>query len=370
MSIFAINLGVGVGAGPRHRLQPADRRALPRGTPGARQARGHYRRVEHGWTYGRLLRRASRFGAVRPRGVPDVLPAIVRLRGDLRRRDRCRRRRRRRAYLAAVGPRIYALLLRPAAQAGATGHRALAHDRNDGDALACPHSGDRVGRCSRCWWCSFWVRQPTSPRRPQPAPRRRPPPWRATDNRDGFCPARERHAGHLRRRIHRRGTRLRGQSRRRGAASRRFTVRTGRSRTVCVRPSACCSSTPTSSRTSRRGSPSRPTSSRCPRRVSNWFVTCGQCPRRSRRTTHWGSVRATIYGKEAIVRRLPVALAIIVIINVFGGTPTWLTRSVLQPVKAIVFTTTTSLTATFGALVFIFHGDLRWLVGDFTSPTH
>ena len=39
--------------------------------------------------------RDSRFGAVRPRGVPDVLPAIVRLRGDLRRRDRCRRRRRR-----------------------------------------------------------------------------------------------------------------------------------------------------------------------------------------------------------------------------------------------------------------------------------
>ena len=44
----------------------------------------------------------------------------------------------------------------------------------------------------------------------------------------------------------------------------------------------------------------------------------------------------------------------------------WLTRSVFLPVKAILLTIL-SLTATFGALVFIFQdGHLRWLVSDFT----
>ena len=72
----------------------------------------------------------------------------------------------------------------------------------------------------------------------------------------------------------------------------------------------------------------------------------------------------TYDGKEAIVHRLPVALAIIAITTFVMLM--WLTRSVFLPVKAIVLTTL-SLTATFGALVFIFQdGHLRWLVGDFT----
>ena len=141
--------GVGTRAGPRHRLQPADRRALPRGTPGARQTRGHSRRDDHCRTYGRFLRRDGRFGAVRTRGVPDVLPAIVRLRGDLRRRDRCRRRRRRPArHTRRRRTPHRRALLRPAAQAGATGHRALAHDRDGGDAPA-RTDRDCVGRRAR-----------------------------------------------------------------------------------------------------------------------------------------------------------------------------------------------------------------------------
>ncbi|MFG1933890.1 MMPL family transporter [Mycobacterium sp. NPDC048908] len=72
----------------------------------------------------------------------------------------------------------------------------------------------------------------------------------------------------------------------------------------------------------------------------------------------------TYDGKEAIVHRLPVALAIIVITTFVMLM--WFTRSVFLPVKAIALTIL-SLTATFGALVFIFQdGHLRWLVGDFT----
>ncbi len=68
--------------------------------------------------------------------------------------------------------------------------------------------------------------------------------------------------------------------------------------------------------------------------------------------------------KESIVERLPWALGIIVattlvLLFLFTG-------SVLIPVKAIVMNTL-SLTASFGAAVYIFQeGHLRWLVGDFT----
>ena len=72
----------------------------------------------------------------------------------------------------------------------------------------------------------------------------------------------------------------------------------------------------------------------------------------------------TYDGKEAILHRLPVALAIIAITTFVMLM--WLTRSVFLPVKAIVLNTL-SLTAAFGALVFVFQdGHLRWLVGDFT----
>jgi len=81
-------------------------------------------------------------------------------------------------------------------------------------------------------------------------------------------------------------------------------------------------------------------------------------------TTVTGLGAQTYDGKEAIGRRLPVALAIIAITTFVMLM--WLTRSVFLPVKAIALTTL-SLTATFGALVFIFQdGHLRWLVGDFT----
>ncbi|KRE25318.1 hypothetical protein ASG82_17195 [Mycobacterium sp. Soil538] len=72
----------------------------------------------------------------------------------------------------------------------------------------------------------------------------------------------------------------------------------------------------------------------------------------------------TYDGKEAIVHRLPLALAIIAITTFVMLM--WFTRSVFLPLKAIALSIL-SLTATFGALVFIFQdGHLRWLVGDFT----
>ncbi|MER5970393.1 MMPL family transporter [Streptomyces sp. NPDC002055] len=69
--------------------------------------------------------------------------------------------------------------------------------------------------------------------------------------------------------------------------------------------------------------------------------------------------------KSVIGDRLPYALGIIVILMfvllyLFTG-------SLLVPAKAILFNTL-SLTASFGAMVFIFQdGHLKWLVGDFTS---
>jgi putative drug exporter of the RND superfamily len=68
--------------------------------------------------------------------------------------------------------------------------------------------------------------------------------------------------------------------------------------------------------------------------------------------------------KDSILSRLPLALGLIVaatlvLLFLFTG-------SVLIPVKAIVMNTL-SLTASFGAAVYIFQeGHLRWLVGDFT----
>ncbi len=72
----------------------------------------------------------------------------------------------------------------------------------------------------------------------------------------------------------------------------------------------------------------------------------------------------TADAKDTIMARLPLALAIIAITMFL--TLLVLTRSVVLPIKALVLNTL-SLTATFGALVFIFQdGHLRWLVGDFT----
>ncbi|SER47677.1 putative drug exporter of the RND superfamily [Streptomyces sp. yr375] len=69
--------------------------------------------------------------------------------------------------------------------------------------------------------------------------------------------------------------------------------------------------------------------------------------------------------KTVIADRLPYALGVIVVLMfvllyLFTG-------SLLVPAKAIVFNTL-SLTATFGAMVYIFQdGHLKWLVGEFTT---
>jgi RND superfamily putative drug exporter len=68
--------------------------------------------------------------------------------------------------------------------------------------------------------------------------------------------------------------------------------------------------------------------------------------------------------KATMARRLPIALAVIVITTFLALLA--LTGSVLAPLKALVLNAL-SLTAVFGALVFVFQeGHLRWLVGDFT----
>ncbi|WP_304119178.1 MMPL family transporter [Mycolicibacterium bacteremicum] len=79
-----------------------------------------------------------------------------------------------------------------------------------------------------------------------------------------------------------------------------------------------------------------------------------------------GSAATLVDATDAIADRLPWALGVIalstfVLLFLFTG-------SLLIPVKAIV-TNLLSLSATFGALVYVFQeGHLRWLVGDFT-PT-
>ncbi|MBC6445970.1 MMPL family transporter [Actinokineospora xionganensis] len=77
-----------------------------------------------------------------------------------------------------------------------------------------------------------------------------------------------------------------------------------------------------------------------------------------------GPSAALVDTKDALVSALPLAIAIIVVsvlvlLFLFTG-------SVLIPLKALVLNML-SLSATFGALVYIFQdGHLRWLVGDFT----
>jgi len=79
-----------------------------------------------------------------------------------------------------------------------------------------------------------------------------------------------------------------------------------------------------------------------------------------------GSAATLVDATDTIADRLPLALAVIalstfVLLFLFTG-------SLLIPLKAIV-TNLLSLSATFGALVYVFQeGNLRWLVGDFT-PT-
>lgn len=79
-----------------------------------------------------------------------------------------------------------------------------------------------------------------------------------------------------------------------------------------------------------------------------------------------GSAATLVDATDTIADRLPWALAVIalstfVLLFLFTG-------SLLIPLKAIV-TNLLSLSATFGALVYVFQdGHLRWLVGDFT-PT-
>lgn len=69
--------------------------------------------------------------------------------------------------------------------------------------------------------------------------------------------------------------------------------------------------------------------------------------------------------KTVIAERLPYALGIILVLMfllllLFTG-------SLLVPLKAIIFNTL-SLTASFGAMVYIFQdGHLKWLVGDFVT---
>jgi putative drug exporter of the RND superfamily len=77
-----------------------------------------------------------------------------------------------------------------------------------------------------------------------------------------------------------------------------------------------------------------------------------------------GGTAMLVDTKDGIVDRLPLALGLIavttlVLLFLFTG-------SVLIPLKAVVVNTL-SLTASFGAAVYIFQeGHLRWLVGDFT----
>jgi putative drug exporter of the RND superfamily len=77
-----------------------------------------------------------------------------------------------------------------------------------------------------------------------------------------------------------------------------------------------------------------------------------------------GLPAAIVDTKEAMAERLPYAIALIVVVT-FAALFA-LTGSVLAPIKALLLNAL-SLTATFGALVFIFQdGNLQWLVGDFT----
>ena len=81
-----------------------------------------------------------------------------------------------------------------------------------------------------------------------------------------------------------------------------------------------------------------------------------------------GQAAALTDTKDAIGDRLPlaiglIALVVFVLLLVFTG-------SVLIPIKAVVMTVL-SLTATFGALVYVFQeGHLKWLVGEFNATGH
>jgi RND superfamily putative drug exporter len=77
-----------------------------------------------------------------------------------------------------------------------------------------------------------------------------------------------------------------------------------------------------------------------------------------------GSPAVIVDTKHAMAERLPFAIALIVVAT-FAALFA-LTGSLLAPIKALALSAL-SLTATFGALVFIFQdGNLQWLVGDFT----
>lgn len=77
-----------------------------------------------------------------------------------------------------------------------------------------------------------------------------------------------------------------------------------------------------------------------------------------------GRPAALLDSTQSIIDRLPLALGIV--ITAVGVLLFLFTGSLLVPLKAIVLNML-SLTATFGAMVWVFQqGHLRWLVGDFT----
>jgi RND superfamily putative drug exporter len=68
--------------------------------------------------------------------------------------------------------------------------------------------------------------------------------------------------------------------------------------------------------------------------------------------------------KAAMSSRLPIALAVVILATFIALLA--LTGSVLAPIKALVLNAL-SLTAVFGALVYVFQeGHLQWLIGHFT----
>jgi RND superfamily putative drug exporter len=77
-----------------------------------------------------------------------------------------------------------------------------------------------------------------------------------------------------------------------------------------------------------------------------------------------GTPAGIVDTKQAMASRLPIAITLIVVVTFVALFA--LTGSVLAPIKALVLNTL-SLTATFGALVYVFQdGHLQWLVGEFT----
>ena len=78
-----------------------------------------------------------------------------------------------------------------------------------------------------------------------------------------------------------------------------------------------------------------------------------------------GLTAENVDAKDALVDRIPLAAAMIVVamfVLLFA-----FTGSVVLPLKALVLNVV-SLSATFGAMVYIFQdGHLKWLVGDFTA---